>query len=91
MCGRSTGTYTNLGDLQRDLRGLSPTPPNKKKLIPPAAVHNDASRTFSTCGEAGKVREQSGNREFWKHDVIPAYIKVETQTEAVKLSNQANS
>jgi hypothetical protein len=31
MCGRSTGTYTNLGDLQRDLRGLSPTPPNKKK------------------------------------------------------------
>jgi hypothetical protein len=32
MCGRSTGTYTNLGDLQRDLRGLSPTPPNKKKL-----------------------------------------------------------
>jgi hypothetical protein len=33
MCGRSTGTYTNLGDLQRDLRGLSPTPPNKKKII----------------------------------------------------------
>jgi hypothetical protein len=32
MCGRSTGTYTNLGDLQRDLRGLSPTPPNKKTL-----------------------------------------------------------
>jgi hypothetical protein len=30
MCGRSTGTYKNLGDLQRDLRGLSPTPPNKK-------------------------------------------------------------
>jgi hypothetical protein len=30
MCGRSTGTYANLGDLQRDLRGLSPTPPNKK-------------------------------------------------------------
>jgi hypothetical protein len=30
MCGRSTGTYTNLGDLQRDLSGLSPTPPNKK-------------------------------------------------------------
>jgi hypothetical protein len=31
MCGRSAGTYTNLGDLQRDLRGLSPTPPNNKK------------------------------------------------------------
>jgi hypothetical protein len=31
MCGRSTGTYKNLGDLQRDLRGLSPTPPKKKK------------------------------------------------------------
>jgi hypothetical protein len=31
MCGRSTGTYKNLGGLQRDLRGLSPTPPNKKK------------------------------------------------------------
>jgi hypothetical protein len=31
ICGRSTGAYTNLGDLQRDLRGLSPTPPNKKK------------------------------------------------------------
>jgi hypothetical protein len=31
MCGRSTGTYKNLGDLQRDLRGLSPTPANKKK------------------------------------------------------------
>jgi hypothetical protein len=31
MCGRSTGTYKSLGDLQRDLRGLSPTPPNKKK------------------------------------------------------------
>jgi hypothetical protein len=30
ICGRSTGTYTNLGDLQRDLIGLSPTPPNKK-------------------------------------------------------------
>jgi hypothetical protein len=30
MCGRSTGTYKNPGDLQRDLRGLSPTPPNKK-------------------------------------------------------------
>jgi hypothetical protein len=29
MCGRSTGTYTNLGDLQRDLRELSPTPPKK--------------------------------------------------------------
>jgi hypothetical protein len=28
MRGRSTGTYNNLGDLQRDLRGLSPTPPN---------------------------------------------------------------
>jgi hypothetical protein len=33
MCGRSIVTYTNLGDLQRDLRGLSPTPPNKKKDI----------------------------------------------------------
>jgi hypothetical protein len=33
MCGRSTGTYTNQGDLQRDLMGLSPTPPNKKKTI----------------------------------------------------------
>jgi hypothetical protein len=32
MCGRSTGTYTNLGDLQRDLRGLSPTPPKKKYI-----------------------------------------------------------
>jgi hypothetical protein len=32
MCGHSTGTYTNLGNLQRDLRGLSPTPPNKKKI-----------------------------------------------------------
>jgi hypothetical protein len=32
ICGRSTGIYTNLGDLQRDLRGLSPTPPNKKKI-----------------------------------------------------------
>jgi hypothetical protein len=31
MCGRSIGAYTNLGDLQRDLRGLSPTPPNKNK------------------------------------------------------------
>jgi hypothetical protein len=25
MCGRSTGTCTNLGDLQRDLRGSHPT------------------------------------------------------------------
>jgi hypothetical protein len=33
ICGRSTGAYTNLGDLQKDLRGLSPTPPNKKKTI----------------------------------------------------------
>jgi predicted transcriptional regulator len=23
MCGRSTGTYKNLGDLQRDLRNLN--------------------------------------------------------------------
>jgi hypothetical protein len=39
MCGRSTGTYTNLGDLQRDLRGLSPTPPNKKKKHFPLFVN----------------------------------------------------
>jgi hypothetical protein len=32
MCGRSTGTYTILGDLQRDLRGLSPTPPKKNNI-----------------------------------------------------------
>jgi hypothetical protein len=32
MSGRSTGTYKNLRDLQRDLRGLSSTPPNKKKI-----------------------------------------------------------
>jgi hypothetical protein len=32
MCGRSTGTY-KIGDLQRDLRGLSPTPPNKKNMF----------------------------------------------------------
>jgi hypothetical protein len=31
MCGRSTGTYKNLGDLQRDLSGLSPTPPKKSQ------------------------------------------------------------
>jgi hypothetical protein len=31
MCGRSTGAYTNLGDLQRDLRGLSPTPQKKNE------------------------------------------------------------
>jgi hypothetical protein len=32
MCGRSTGTYMNLGDLQRDLRGLSPTPQKKNNV-----------------------------------------------------------
>jgi hypothetical protein len=26
MCGRSTGTYTNLGDLQRDLMGVKSHP-----------------------------------------------------------------
>jgi hypothetical protein len=35
MCGHSTGTYTNLGDLQRDLRGLSPTPQKKGLRIKP--------------------------------------------------------
>jgi hypothetical protein len=41
ICGRSTGAYTNLGDLQRELMGgLSPTPPNKKKSscsVPPTS------------------------------------------------------
>jgi hypothetical protein len=27
------GAYTNLGDLQRDIRGLSLTPPKKKKKL----------------------------------------------------------
>jgi hypothetical protein len=33
MCGRSTGTYTNLGDLQRDPMGVKshPTKERKKK------------------------------------------------------------
>jgi hypothetical protein len=39
MCGRSTGTYKNLGDLQRDLRGLSPTPPYKKNNYGTAFEH----------------------------------------------------
>jgi hypothetical protein len=31
ICGRSTGTYTNLGDLQRDLMGVKSHPTKKKK------------------------------------------------------------
>jgi hypothetical protein len=31
MRGRSTGTYTNLGDLQRDLMGVKSHPTTKKK------------------------------------------------------------
>jgi hypothetical protein len=30
MCGRSTGAYTNLGDLQRDLMGAKSHPTKKK-------------------------------------------------------------
>jgi hypothetical protein len=30
MCGRSTGTYTNLGDLQRDIMGVKSHPTKKK-------------------------------------------------------------
>jgi hypothetical protein len=29
MCGRSTGTYTNLGDLQKDLMGVKSYPTKK--------------------------------------------------------------
>jgi hypothetical protein len=32
MCGRSIGTYTNLGDLQRDLRGVK-SHPTKLKIL----------------------------------------------------------
>jgi hypothetical protein len=32
MCGRSTGTYTNLGDLQRDLMGVKSHPTKLKNL-----------------------------------------------------------
>jgi hypothetical protein len=31
MCGRSAGTYTNLGDLQRDLMGVKSHPTKLKK------------------------------------------------------------
>jgi hypothetical protein len=33
MCGRSTGTYTNLGDLQRDLMGVKSHPTKKNMEI----------------------------------------------------------
>jgi hypothetical protein len=33
ICGRSTGAYTNLGDLQRDLMGVKSHPINKKIII----------------------------------------------------------
>jgi hypothetical protein len=46
MCGRSTGTYKNLGDLQRDLRGLSPTPPNKKNMEGTRTVLHVANRSL---------------------------------------------
>jgi hypothetical protein len=38
MCGRSTGAYTNLGDLQRDLMGVKSHPTKKIK---------DGDRTFA--------------------------------------------
>jgi hypothetical protein len=47
MCGRSTGTYTNLGDLQRDLIGL---------LYQPQMI-NDGD-----CGEIGGMKIGRGNR-----------------------------
>jgi hypothetical protein len=31
ICGRSTGAYTNLGDLQRDLMGVKSHPTKIKK------------------------------------------------------------
>jgi hypothetical protein len=33
ICGRNTGVYTNLGDLQRDLMGVKSHPTKKKKRI----------------------------------------------------------
>jgi hypothetical protein len=33
ICGRSTGAYTNLGDLQRDLMGVKSHPTKKKKEV----------------------------------------------------------
>jgi hypothetical protein len=33
ICGRSTGAYTNLGDLQRDLMGVKSHPTKLKKLL----------------------------------------------------------
>jgi hypothetical protein len=50
MCGCSTGTYTNLGDLQRDLMGLSPTPPNKKKSV--TTTTNTRQCVFYYYGES---------------------------------------
>jgi hypothetical protein len=32
ICGRSTGAYTNLGDLQRDLMGVKSHPTQKNPL-----------------------------------------------------------
>jgi hypothetical protein len=47
-------------------------------------VRKNATRRFSTCGEAEKVREQFRNRKRWKYDVIPACIKAEAKPEANK-------
>jgi hypothetical protein len=67
MCGRSTGTYTNLGDLQRDLRGLSPTPLNKK---------NSRSKYVSkqTNNEHGKTKLISLSWSYlWRNSVLLYY------------------
>jgi hypothetical protein len=57
MCGRSTGTYKNLGDLQRDLRGLSPTPPNKKTYRFGVFCTEDRAVdvAYDPCGKQGYI------------------------------------
>jgi hypothetical protein len=55
MCGRSTGTYTNLGDLQRDLMGVKSHPTKKKHSPLNVIIHSSSQRdsAFISAKEIG--------------------------------------
>jgi hypothetical protein len=62
MCGRSSGTYKNLGDLQRDLRGLVPPHQIKKIIIKKAKQEIINAQATSRAYRAQKTRPDTGQK-----------------------------
>jgi hypothetical protein len=58
MCGRSTGTYTNLGDLQRDLMGVKSHHTKKKnKKKQNTKIRNGPQKQYWTKQKKKKVTD----------------------------------